>query len=413
MVALTETAQSVEHYIAYLFKDLGQPHYAGLGCGYTTAAIIEYLTAYRELRNDLTRNKIVADEENAMRLVLDHYNAYYFPLQTSFLTALHLYLQDGHSVLAPGILKRHPMNRDRAEAYWAMVYRDQISEETLHPNRGDVSTSGFGLRPMVEDHSGNFVNGEGAYESEEEESMEYGHKNCMSIKEARDLAKEQYRLQVASGLKFKQDKGQAFPKFDQYVHRASGQLVMKYAGVQYLTADNPDVHEVFTRMQQETPQEEEPRDAPLEALDTTPKPTQEDIEEESSELRVQMDEEDRVRLENKLRGQHSSESEDEEDEDDTEEDEEEDDEDERITEYESAMKNLRVSGARPQTMDQTSVSIEQFAPPPWLSPGGEPPVSPEHRTPMSTGGRYRSKTQDRRRPVGRCEFIQDEAGASS
>ena len=51
--------------------------------GFTPDEAAQWIVSYREINNDLIRDKVIVDMDNAMKLVHCYYNAHFFPLRVS------------------------------------------------------------------------------------------------------------------------------------------------------------------------------------------------------------------------------------------------------------------------------------------------------------------------------------------
>lgn len=243
IVALTEAAQSFDMYCAYMAKDLGQPHHNNQFSGFTIDELIEWVIAFREIRNDLTSGKILMDQDNMMRLVLDYYNAHSYPVKMSFLQATTFYLQDGHAVINPNMLSKYPMDRERYEAYWNLFRLDD--SKNIRHQREDVQTVLFGTRAKGDREARDADEPWQGYESDEDESTEHGFPKDMSLEGMKEMAKEQYARRAATEV-LDETRGQAFPDYKEKRH-ASGETFYEYCGVQIVGAVDA-VTRVFHRM---------------------------------------------------------------------------------------------------------------------------------------------------------------------
>ena len=201
MVALVDESQSFEHYTCYMLKDMGQSHMRGCFAGFSPEEITPWLIAFREMRNDLTADKIIIAQDNMFKLGLAYYNSHFFPLPMSFLTLLTLMLQSGTHILDPQIVTRQPINRDRMEAYWGLIRLGAATKI----ERDDVLQCVCGNRKRQTDPLWD-TDDEGIGE-------EYGLSTWMGPDGYREMALDQLRLDVREGISRARSAGMLMPQF--------------------------------------------------------------------------------------------------------------------------------------------------------------------------------------------------------
>ena len=224
MVALLEEAQSFEHYLCYMLKDMGQSHHQHMFAGFSPEEITPWLIAFREMRNDLVSDKIIIAQDNMFKMGLAYYNSHFFPLPMSFLTLLTLMLQGGTRILDPCIVTRYPVNRDRMEAYWSLTRLGSATKI----ERDDVLQCMCGARKRQTDPLWD-TDDEGIGE-------EYGISTWLGPDGYREMALDQLRVDVREGISKARSSGMLMPQFGSR-HAANNRQYFAYTGAEIRGGD--------------------------------------------------------------------------------------------------------------------------------------------------------------------------------
>ena len=141
VTVLLESSQTFEHYCGYLSKDCGEPHSSTMFSGFSVEDLAQWVVQYRHLSPDMTKDKILIDYDNVLKLARNHYLANIWPLKCNFLTCLTDMLRMERYHFNPQMLKNsHFLHRDRVEAAWSIVTQENL----LEVSRNDVKMLFFG-----------------------------------------------------------------------------------------------------------------------------------------------------------------------------------------------------------------------------------------------------------------------------